>query len=73
MFAFLDDAELALGSTSANVPTTAISPADDVKPEPTSSKKRAHKDTAPPTERPHKCPICSHAFARADAMARQEG
>ncbi|KAJ2037475.1 hypothetical protein H4S03_002943 [Coemansia sp. S3946] len=99
-------------SSSADASTSAASPADDVKPEPTSSRKHVLKDTTllakrpnlaehvalerpfasgeckkcfsrnsdlkchvkgHTGERPHKCPICSHAFARADAMARQEG
>ncbi|KAJ2350665.1 hypothetical protein GGH92_002252, partial [Coemansia sp. RSA 2673] len=40
-----------LGSTSADTPTSAVCPADDVKPEPTSSKKRTRKDAAPPAKR----------------------
>ncbi|KAJ2075842.1 hypothetical protein IW146_000184 [Coemansia sp. RSA 922] len=80
MFAFLDNAELALGSTSANAPTTAISPAEDVKPEPTLSRKRTRKDAAPPTkriklaenggERPFACGQCEKRFSRNSDLKR---
>ncbi|KAJ1925089.1 hypothetical protein LPJ71_000296 [Coemansia sp. S17] len=46
-----------LGSTSADTPTSAVCPADDVKPEPTSSKKRGRKDAAVPSAKRRKLPV----------------
>ncbi|KAJ2249930.1 hypothetical protein GGI13_004132 [Coemansia sp. RSA 455] len=52
LFGFLDDVSQVSGSSSsADASTSAASPTDDVKPEPTSSKKHVPKDTAPPFKR----------------------
>ncbi|KAJ2103672.1 hypothetical protein GGI09_000535 [Coemansia sp. S100] len=69
-----------LGSTSADTPTSAICPADNVKQEPTSSRKRTRKDAAPPTkhiklaenggERPFACGQCEKRFSRNSDLKR---
>ncbi|KAJ2243790.1 hypothetical protein GGI13_006473 [Coemansia sp. RSA 455] len=71
-----------LGSTSADTPMSAASPADDVRPEPTSSKKRGHKDATVPSakrrklaepvaqERPYVCGHCDQCFSRNNDMKR---